>query len=91
MAFDGDFVRERPMFETIEEAWEHSNDLGSRWFFFPFHFVVSGNTIRDVPEFLSACDFLLGKKIKTAKNVFGTHSKKPETQGMDGEHFLASL
>ena len=27
MGFDGDYQTEKPEFDTIEEAWEYSNDL----------------------------------------------------------------
>jgi len=40
MSFDGDYQTEKPEFDTIEEAWEYSNDLGSKWYFYPFHFVT---------------------------------------------------
>ena len=54
MSFDGATQLENPDFKTVDDAWEHSNNLGSRWFFYPFHFVVtaSGKTIKDTPNLL---------------------------------------
>jgi hypothetical protein len=45
MAFDGEYKREAPMFDEIEDAWEYANDLGSKWYFYPFSFVVAGATL----------------------------------------------
>lgn len=36
MSFDGDYVTEGE-FQSSNEAWNRSNDMGSRWFFYPFH------------------------------------------------------
>ncbi len=90
MSFDGDYQTEKPEFETINEAWEYSNDLGSKWFFYPFHFVVNitGKTIRDTFEFLEG---LNGLRVKTVAEIFRKHSEKPETDGMDSEAFLLSM
>jgi len=66
MSFDGDYQRERLKFDTIGEAWEYSNDLGSKWFFYPFHFVVKGETIKDAPAML---DYMKNKRIKTVQKV----------------------
>ena len=52
MAFDGDYVTERLEFKSIDDAWEYSNNLGSKWFFFPFHFVIKNLTIKDSPDLL---------------------------------------
>jgi hypothetical protein len=88
MSFDGEYQRERPEFDTIEKAWEYENDLGSKWYFYPFHFVVSKETIRSSPWPL---DFLEGKRIKTASNLFEAHSNNPENEGMDAEEFALSI
>ena len=90
MSFDGAYQTEKPEFETINEAWDYSNDLGSKWFFYPFHFVVNitGKTIRDTFEFLEG---LNGLRVKTVAEIFRKHSEKPETVGMDSEAFLLSM
>lgn len=86
MAFDGDTQLERPLFETTEEAWDYANDLGSKWYFYPFCFVVSesGKTIKD------ACGPLrvfIGKQVKTVKRVFAECAANPDNEGLDAEQF----
>jgi hypothetical protein len=75
MSFDGDYVTEGT-FDSTEDAWERSNDMGSRWFFYPFHFVTteSGKTIKD------ACyplDALEGRRVSTVKRLFKQTADRP--------------
>lgn len=94
MAFDGDFVTEQKRvdvgqyepFDTIEEAWEHSNDLGSKWFFFPFHFVTSDSTLTivDAPEPFKPLE---GKRTATLVKHFEALHKLPEAQNMDVDQY----
>lgn len=86
MSFDGEYQRERPEFETVQDAWEYANDLGSKWFFYPFPFVVSesGKTI-----IASALPFGEGegRRVKTIQRIFNKASQKPEAQNMDADRF----
>jgi|688.fasta_scaffold1301225_2 hypothetical protein len=66
MAFDGDSVTEG-QFKTIEEAWSYIENIGSRWFFYPFCFVVKNKAI--VSSFDGA-EFLTRKHISTVKKMF---------------------
>ncbi len=86
MAFDGEYQIERPIFKTIMEAWVYSGDLGSKWFFYPFHFVVtaSGKTIKDAPETMQ---HLIGQRVKTVQQHFAKVAKTPEAQNADAEKF----
>ena len=86
MTFDGDYQTERPEFETIQDAWEHSEDLGSKWIFYPFHFVVTESlqTIKDAPELLQG---LIGRRVKTIRNLFAELASLPEAQNLDIEEF----
>lgn len=88
MSFDGEFKRERPMFDDIEKAWEYSSNLGSKWYFYPFHFVATEKTIIDSPEPL---EWIRGKRIKTIQKIFNQHSQKDITQGMDVETFMLTI
>jgi hypothetical protein len=90
MSFDGEYKTEHPEFETIDKAWEYSNDLGSKWYFYPFHFVVtqSTKTVKAAGYFL---EFTEGLRTKTVARIFEDHSKKEETKGMDAEAFAISL
>lgn len=49
----GDNVTEG-VFNIINDAWEHNDSMGSRWFFFPLRVVVDNHT----NEIVSACDEL---------------------------------
>jgi hypothetical protein len=90
MSFDGDYVTEHPRgfdtFDSIESAWEHDNDMGSRWFFYPFHFVVnaSGLTVIDTAELL---EVFKGKRVNTVAREFERVSKLPEALNMDCDNF----
>ncbi len=90
MAFDGEYKTEPFIFETTDKAWEYSNDLGSKWFFYPFHFVTteSGKTIKDTPELL---EHLKGLRVKTLAKHFEKVAKTPEAQVADVESFLFML
>jgi hypothetical protein len=88
MAFDGAYVKERPLFNTIEDVWEYANDLGSKWFFYPFYFVISGNRIKDTPEELT---FLKNKKVFTVYKLFRKLSEREDMQDTNVEIFISEL
>lgn len=85
MSFDGDYVTEG-QFDSIDQAWNRSNDMGSRWFFYPFHFVTtaSGKTIRDTPELMQ---HLNGSRVKAVSKHFEQVCKTPEAQNLDAEAY----
>lgn len=91
MSFDGEFVTERPnredeTFESIDKAWDHSNDMGSRWYFYPFHFVTtaSGKTIADAPDPLR---HLRGQRVKTVARRFGEVYKENQDKEVNAEQY----
>jgi hypothetical protein len=91
MSFDGDYVNgSRDTFESIADAWEESNDMGSRWYFYPFHFVVteSGQTVVAAPELLTRFE---RKRVATVRREFEQLSKQPEMQNADTEEFALTL
>jgi hypothetical protein len=90
MSFDGDVVCDNQLFDTIEEAWEYSNDMGCRWYFYPFHFVTtdSKKTIIDAPD---AIDFFTGMRTRTIQTIFKKHSENDYTQGMDVYEYLTTI
>lgn len=88
MSFDGEFVTEREHFQTVQAAWEHDNDMGSRWFFYPFRFVVTGETIKSAPDLL---EHLQGKRIKTVQKIFNTLSNDPAMANADVDQFAYAL
>ena len=89
MGFDGEYKIEG-LFHSISEAWDRSNDMGSRWYFYPWHFVVteSGKTIIDSPEMLQHFN---GKRLSTAVKHFSTLSKMIELKNADIEQYTFAL
>ena len=87
MSFDGTYVTEKTA-DDINALWQHSEDIGSRWFFYPFHFVCTEKTIASAPDLLTCLE---GKRITTVQKLFELHSQKDETQGMDVDDFVFSL
>lgn len=95
MALDGDYVTEtdrdhRDGWPTVAEVWNHAEDMGSRWYFYPFQFVVTGSglTVVDTPIGL---DFLKGKRVKTVKAIFKGLSARQDTIGRDADQFIAEV
>ena len=91
MSFDGEYVTERTRFvetfDTVDAAWEHYNDLGSKWFFYPFPFVVteSGLTIVSCADWLGVFS---GKRVATVEKLFKKVQAMSETAGMDTEEYM---
>jgi len=88
MSFDGEYQRERPEFDTINDAWEYSNDLGSKWYFYPFYMIIRGQTVRDLGYGL---EHLENKRIKTVARHFKEVSERPEMDGCNSEEFYFAL
>jgi len=75
MAVDGDFVTDYES-KSVADVYKRANDAGSRWFFYPFIFVIRSDSQAAVPnrrvidvglsEFLN----LEGKSIKTVQKFF---------------------
>ena len=49
MSFDGEYVRDSEH-ETTEEAIRAAENIGSKWLFYPFCFILSGNKIVETGE-----------------------------------------
>lgn len=51
VAPDGDYVTELEE-STLEECTERSANMGSRWIFYPLHFILSdtGLTVKETPD-----------------------------------------
>ena len=86
MSFDGDYVTEGRDFKTPKDAGNRSQDMGSRWFFYPFHFTTSqsGQTVKEAPEILVT---LNGKRVKTVAELFKRVSEMPKAKNADPEEF----
>lgn len=77
MSFDGEYVRDS-RHKTVKEAEETSADMGSKWYFYPFHFIVKNKTV--IESFGSLVNMKTGeaylpklfnrKRLTTVKKVF---------------------
>lgn len=82
MSFDGNYVTNSEH-ESIEEAGEASGDMGSKWYFYPFHFIVSGETVVETGEGLINMQtkeaymskMFKGKRLKTVVKAFESANK----------------
>lgn len=89
MSFDGEYVCECER-ETIDECRERSGDMGSRWFFYPFHFVVTANesTVRAAPTGLEHFE---GKRVGTVVRIFKALAAEPDMADADVDDFHCAL
>jgi len=90
MSFDGSTQLERPQFKTLEELWSYADDLGSKWFFYPFYFAVtnSGKTVIEAPSNL---EFMNGMKVTTVSRMFKETCEKEAAKDADINEFLNLL
>ena len=89
MSFDGEFVKDHK--GTLGECLEASGNLGSKWFFYPFHFIVTnGGKVVDCPDLLLG-QLFIGRYLRTVSKTFKDHSAMPEAQGMGYEDFVYFL
>jgi hypothetical protein len=87
-SFDGDYQKESPQFDNISDVWDFINDLGSKWYFYPFCFVASNKTIHDAPELLP---FFIGKRITTVKKEFKKLYEKTKDQSLDVYDYMFAM
>jgi hypothetical protein len=94
MSFDGETVRDS-QHDTIEEAQEASADMGSKWFFYPWHIIVKGVTVKEMGGTFTSTktdrsvleEIFANKRLSTVKKFFNKISKRPDAQDLDSEAF----
>lgn len=85
MSFDGDRKEEPEQFENTDDAWSYAGNLGSKWFFYPFHFVIDqAGEIAAAPELMQ---HLEGMTIEDVAAHFKEISEQPEARNVDAEQF----
>ncbi len=82
MSFDGEYQVERPTFDTLDEVANYANDLGSKWYFYPFTFAVTASA-KTIADSVFPLDWAKGKRVKTVARIFKAASEKPENQNMN--------
>lgn len=101
MSFDGDYVRDST--GTLEDCLNRSADMGSKWYFYPFHFIVTfgsgivvetgtGLVVMGTGESFQSKLFK-GRKLSTVKKVFANTYKRAESEGLqldclEFEHYM---
>lgn len=90
MSFDGETKPERGPFESIESAWQHLSDMGSKWYFYPFCFVTteSRKTIVAAPDLLKWTE---GRRVASVARMFAAASILPDAQEMESDAFALLL
>lgn len=85
MSFDGQYKTEPEQFENTDDAWTYSEDIGSKWYFYPFHFVVdqAGEVVSASPPM----EHLEGMTIADVAAHFAETAATPEAQGADVDRF----
>jgi hypothetical protein len=63
---DGEHVRDFYS-NSKESVSKEIENIGSRWYFYPFVFIATEKTIVEAPECL---EFLNGKRVKTVERFF---------------------
>ena len=63
---DGEYVRDFYS-DSKESISEEIENMGSRWFFYPFIFIATEKTIVETPNCL---EYLNGKRIKMVEQFF---------------------
>lgn len=85
MSFDGDWKEEPEQFENTDDAWSYAGDMGSKWFFYPFHFVV--DQAGEVVSASSPMEHLEGLAVEDVASHFRETSELPNAAGVDAELF----
>jgi len=85
MSFDGDYKTESPQFENIDDAWDYANDLGSKWYFYPFYFVVDqAGEVVATPQLM---EHLEGLTVEDLAAHFKEVSETGDAKGVNAEQF----
>lgn len=85
MSFDGDWKEEAEQFENTDDAWSYASDLGSKWYFYPFHFVV--DQAGEVVGAPSPMEHLEGMTIEDVASHFAEVAASEDAQGVDAEAY----
>lgn len=93
MTFNGDYViadRRHGNFNSVDDAWEYAEDMGSLWFFYPFRFIVNEfmNTIVSAPYEM---EYMEGRRLQTITDFFKRIAGLPEAADINCEEFPSLL
>ena len=89
VSFDGDYVTEGSEFKTVDDAVDRNEDMGSRWFFYPFRF-VTGPRGRIIETCLGL-ELFTNRNIDTVSRILEQASGYAEAEGMDAEEYVSFI
>lgn len=69
VANDGEKIFEKQTFNSIDEAWQYSNDMGSKWIFYSNHFVVT-DSMKSIVSTSDNFNKFIGKRVSTLIKEF---------------------
>ncbi len=84
MSFDGEYITEARSNDT-NELWNIAMNLGSKWFFYPFHFVCTNKKIN---QSYAPVSWFEGRNITTVQKWFKEASEKQQAKDLDPDDFL---
>ena len=90
IAPDGDYIFESEN-STIEECEEVSENMGSKWFFYPFHFIIRDygvcfNLKQRIIEPPSEFEYFKNKSLKSVIKKFKETSTEEWTEYLNSTH-----
>lgn len=90
MGFDGEYVIEKDGFTTVNDAWKHANNMGSRWYFYPFHMVTTASH-KTVVNASYGLECVSGKRLNTVSKLFKKVSEYPALNLADVDNFIWAI
>ena len=90
MSFDGETKIESPIFDDENAAWEYDSDIGSKWYFYPFRFLVTPSH-KTIIAVCNRVPFALGRRVATVQRIFKQCSEDPEMAGLQVEPFATEV
>jgi len=81
-----DDYNEPEQFENTDDAWTYASELGSKWFFYPFHFVV--NQAGEVVSAPSPMEHMEGATVEDVAAHFREVSEGLKGLEVDAEAFV---
>lgn len=87
MSFDGDYITEVSGLSSVDAAWKHAENMGSRWFFYPFHFVLtdSGKSIKAAAYGLEQ---FVGRRLDKVVAAFKDAAEELTLETVNAQEFI---
>ena len=90
MSFDGDYITEARDVLSVDAAWEHAENMGPRWFFYPFHFVLTGSG-KSIKAAAYGLEQFVGRRLDKVVAEFKDAAEEMTKETVDQEQFIYYL